>query len=46
MVKKIGTEHRNPLIDTRAYELEFIDGSTETLISNIIDKKLLAQVNK
>ena len=40
--KKIGTEHINPLIDARAYEVEFIDSNTETLTSNIISEKLLA----
>ena len=44
--KPIGTEHSNALIDTRSYEVEFIDGTTETLTSNIIDKNLLSQVNE
>ena len=45
-VKPIGTEHSNPLIDTRACEVEFIDGTTKTLTSNIIAKNLLPQVDK
>ena len=32
----IGNEVTNPLVDTRAYEIEFIYGTTETLTSNII----------
>ena len=44
--KKNGTEHSNPFIDTRAYEVEFIDGTTETITANIIVKNLLAQVDK
>ena len=44
--KPIGTEHRNPLIDTRAYEVEFIDVNTETLTSNSIAKNILAQVGE
>ena len=32
----IGTESTNSLVDTRAYEIEFIDGTTETLAANII----------
>ena len=41
----IVTESTNPLVDTRAYEIEFIDGTTETLTYNIIVENLLAQVN-
>ena len=44
--KIIGTEHRNTLIDTRACEVEFIDGTTETLTANIIAKNLLAQMDE
>ena len=32
----IGTEITNPLVDMRAYEIEFIDGTTEKLTSKII----------
>ena len=34
------------MINTRAYEVEFIYGTTETLTYNIITNTLLAQVNK
>ena len=39
--KPIGTEHSNPLIDIREYEVEFIYGNTETLTSKIIIKTYL-----
>ena len=42
----IGTESTNPLVDTRAYEIEFIDSTTETLTDNIIVENLLAQVDE
>ena len=32
----IGTESTNPLVDTRAYEIEFISDTTQTLTTNII----------
>ena len=41
-----GTESTNPLVNTRAYEIEFIDGTTETLTANIIEGNLLAQVDE
>ena len=41
----IGTESTNPLVDTRAYEIEFIDGTTETITANIIADNLLAKVD-
>ena len=42
----MGTEITNPLVDTRAYENEFIDGTTETITSNIIAENLIAQVDE
>ena len=44
--KPIGTEHVNTFIDTRAYEVEFIDGTTGTLTANIIAKNILSQVGE
>ena len=32
----IGTESTNTLVDIRAYEIEFIDDTTETITANII----------
>ena len=34
----IRTESTNPLVGTRAYELDFIDGTTETLASKVISE--------
>ena len=42
----IGIGNSNPLLDTRAYEVEYIDGTTETLTANIIAENLLAQVDE
>jgi hypothetical protein len=41
----IGTRSNNPLTDSRVYEVEFLDGSTEVLAANIIAENLLAQVD-
>ena len=38
----IRTEGTNPLVDTRAYEIDFISGTTEILTANIIPVNLLA----
>ena len=40
------TESTNLLVDTMDYEIEFIDGTTETLTANIIEQNLLVQVDK
>ena len=42
----VGRAHDNPLLDTRHYIVEYIDGSEETLSANIIAENLLAQVNE
>ena len=42
----IVTESTNPLVDTSAYEIEFLYGTTETLTANIIADNLLAQVDE
>ena len=44
--KTIDIEHRNSLTDMRAYEVEFIDGTTETLTANIITENLITQVDE
>ena len=41
-----GTESTNPLVDTRAYEIEFIDGTTETLTEHIIAENLFSKVDE
>ena len=44
--KPIGLPHNNPIMDTRAYEVEFLDRSTETLTANIIAENIIAQVDE
>ena len=44
--KAVGNMNNNPLLDTRAYEIEFSDDMTEFLTDNIIAKNLLAQFNE
>ena len=41
-----GLASKNPLTDTREYEVEFLDGSKEVLGANIIAENLLAQVDE
>ena len=42
----IGQSNNNPLLDTRLYEVEYIDGTTERLTANIIAENVLAQVDE
>mmetsp|Transcript_36343 Transcript_36343/g.51401 ORF Transcript_36343/g.51401 Transcript_36343/m.51401 type:complete len:124 (+) Transcript_36343:712-1083(+) len=42
----IGAATRNPLADTRRYEVEYEDDSTETLSANLLSENILAQVAK
>ena len=44
--KAVGNMKNNQLLDTRAYGVEFADGTTEVLTANIIYENLLAQVNE
>lgn len=44
--KPIGRAHTNPLVDSRAYEVEFITGEREILSANTIAECLLAQVDE
>jgi hypothetical protein len=43
--ERIGTQNSNPLLDTRVYEIEFLDGTIEAVTANIIAKNLLSQVD-
>ena len=43
--KSIGKPSNNPLLDSRQYEVEYTDGTTEVLAANIIAENLLAQVD-
>ena len=44
--KPIGVANNNPLLDSRQYEVEYLDGTTETLTANVIAENLLAQVDE
>jgi len=41
----VGRRHQNPLLDTREYEVEFPDGSTEVVTANLIAETLYSQVD-
>jgi len=41
----IGTAHSNPLLDTRLYEVEFLDGHSIALSANVIATNIFAQVD-
>ena len=41
----ISKYHNNPLLDSRLFEVEYIDGGTEAFTANIIAENLLAQVD-
>ena len=43
--KPVGTRNPNPILDSRLYEVEFPDGSTETFTANTIIENLYAQVD-
>jgi hypothetical protein len=44
--KPVGRPSTNPLLDSRQYEVEFMDGDTEILTANIIAENFLAQVDE
>ena len=41
----VGRKHTNPLLDTRQFEVEFINGTVEVLKANVIAENLLDQVD-
>ena len=41
----IGTANDNPFLDTRVYEVEYLDGRRDALSANIIAENLFAQVD-
>ena len=43
--KPIGTAHSNPILDTRAYEIEFADGTQDKVTANIIAENMCAQID-
>ena len=44
--KPISRPSNNPIIDTRLYDVEFLDGTMETISTNVIAENLLSQVNQ
>ena len=44
--RPVGTAHNNPLLDSRWYEVEFVDGQIQELTANIIAENLIAQVDE
>ena len=42
----VGHTHQNPLFDTRAYIVEFPDGSVDEYTANIIAENIYSQVNE
>jgi hypothetical protein len=43
--RPIGVRHDNPILDTRTYQVQYPDGSTETLATNFIAENLYSQVD-
>jgi hypothetical protein len=41
-----GTRHPNPILDSRQYEVEFPDGSTDVVAANLIAENLFSQVDE
>jgi Reverse transcriptase (RNA-dependent DNA polymerase) len=42
----IGLANENPILDTRLYEVEFLDGTTQALTTNTIAESMFAQVDE
>lgn len=42
----MGVPSNNPITDTRLYDVEFIDGTLETISANVIAENLLSQVDQ
>ena len=43
--RPIGRAHKNPILDTRMFEVEFQDGHTQAMSANAIAENLFAQVD-
>ena len=41
----IGTSNENPILDTRMYEVEYVDGQKASLTANAIAQNMFAQVD-
>ena len=42
----VGIAHTNPMLDSRRYEVEYLDGHVEELTANLIAENLMAQVDE
>lgn len=42
----LGTAHHNAMVDTRLYEVEYVDGNVETLAANVLAENILSQVDE
>ena len=42
----IGVANDNPHLDTREYDIEYLNGTIETIPANLIAENLLSQVNE
>ena len=42
----IGRDYENPRLNTRVYEVEYLDGNKESLYENNIAENIFSQVNK
>ena len=42
----IGTANENPILDTRMYEVEYVDGKKFSLTANAISQKMSSQVDE
>ena len=42
----IGKAHSNPIMDTRLYDIEFPDGSTDAYAANLVAENIYAQVDE
>ena len=41
----MGVANNNPILDTRQYEVEFLDGQVEILTANLIAENIIAQAD-
>ena len=41
----IGTAHANPILDTRLFEVEYLDGHKASLVANTIAENLSTQID-
>jgi hypothetical protein len=41
----VGLAHNNPILDTRLYEVEFPDGSTDAFSANVIAESMYSQID-